>query len=164
MGKLKYLVIHCLDTKPGQKVDSRTVIAWHMAPPPAGNGWDRPGYYKIILEDGRTNILHRINDDDIIESHERTWGAKGVNSCSVHIAIAGGYEPIDSSKKDFFRYYTDREFLALKREIIEFVAKHPDVKVCGHYQVDQRKVKKTCPKFNVPEFCRFVGIPKKNIL
>ena len=168
MAKLiKYLVIHCSGTAYTMQVDGSMIKLWHMSPPPSGNGWSRPGYWKFIRRNGKVDVLHEINEDNFIESHEMTWGAKGVNDSSVHICLAGGHPRLGVKRKevyDFFELFTDEQFMVLKVEIKEFIAKHPQVKVVGHYQVDYREIPKTCPNVNIPELCEFISIPKNNVL
>ncbi|MGM0527281.1 MAG: hypothetical protein ACQERS_02625 [Bacteroidota bacterium] len=55
-----------------------------------GRGWDRLGYSDLFKRDGSVINLTPYNGDDIIQAHEMTWGAAGVNGISRHIVLEGG--------------------------------------------------------------------------
>ena len=155
MGKLSHLVIHCTDTPEGRAVTSDDIRKWHTAPKPKGNGWSRVGYYKMIHLDGTVEILQEVNDDDIIESWEITNGARGYNSNSKHVVYVGGCDK-EMKPKDT---RTQEQLIMLRKEIMAEVHLHPYIIVTGHNQISS----KACPAFDVPIFCKMIGIPEKNI-
>lgn len=125
-----------------------------------GRGWDRLGYERVFHRTGHVEVLTKINDDDIIEAHEMTWGAAGINSCSVHWMLEGGWaEDEQYGIFDFFEIFTDEQYLHLQWEMKSFLGRHPHVQVIGHNNVSS----KTCPNFNVQELCRMLPIPEANI-
>ena len=128
-----------------------------------GRGWDRYGYADIIEPDGDIINITPYDEDDFVDSNEITWGAVGVNSISRHIALAGGIHP-DGRKNGqwpFEEIYTDEQFVMLSAYYNQTVKDNPDIKIVGHYEIPNAG--KTCPNFNVADFCRSIGIPKKNI-
>ena len=67
MSKLRYLVLHCTDTKEDQQVTKADIIRWHTSPKhQGGRGWRRPGYSDIVYLDGSlVNILPFDQDDEV---------------------------------------------------------------------------------------------------
>lgn len=157
MAKIKYLMLHCTATPAGAYKDKEDVRKWHMSPPPQGRGWSRPGYRKLILLDGMVQELWPYNDDDIIEPWEITNGARSMNAYTVHYAYVGGVSADNPRVAQDTR--TPNQRISMEREVREFIARHPDAKVVGHNQF----AAKACPSFDVPEWLRSIGIPRKNI-
>jgi hypothetical protein len=157
--KYEYLVIHCLDTPQGRDVSGADVIRWHTTPKPKGRGWDRAGYSDIIHLDGRIENITPYNDDDIIEAHEKTWGARGVNSISRHVALVGGRGKKGVHEK--YNYLTYKQKKSLQSYIKKELELHPNVKIAGHYCFSKTK---TCPNFNVETFCFDIGVDEDNIV
>lgn len=154
MGKLKYLIIHCTDTPSFRKVTKENIQDWHMKPKPIGRGWDRPGYSDMIHLNGDVENITPYNEDNEVEAHEMTWGAKGVNAISRHVVYVGG------QKKYGVDNLSDAQFLSLQRYVKEFLSQHPTAIIAGHNHFST----KACPNFNVDEFCNLIGIPIENIL
>jgi N-acetylmuramoyl-L-alanine amidase len=128
-----------------------------------GRGWDRLGYADMIHHNGEIQNLTPYNDDDFVDSNEITWGAVGVNSISRHVALEGGIHPSGSMNGmwKFEELYTDAQFVMLSAYLKQAILDYPDIKIIGHYQVP--KAGKTCPNFDVPKFCKSIGIESKNI-
>jgi len=128
-----------------------------------GRGWDRLGYADMIHHNGEIQNLTPYNDDDFVDSNEITWGAVGVNSISRHVALEGGIHPSGSMNGmwKFEELYTDAQFVMLSAYLKQAILDYPDIKIIGHYQVP--KAEKTCPNFDVPKFCKSIGIESKNI-
>lgn len=182
MAKLKYLVIHCTDTKPGVRVTKDMLDDWHRAPRknvdgtitylgktyPSlkdapisekhrgkwGRGWDRLGYSDMIHIDGTIENLTPYNDDDEVQAHEITWGATGVNATGRHVVYVGGKCTFGLSSLN------DAQFIALQRYTKQFLHLVPDGLIAGHNHFSG----KLCPNFNVVEFCQLIAIPTNNIL
>ena len=127
-----------------------------------GNGWTRTGYERLIMRCGSDVVMHEVDYDDIISYAEMTWGALGVNHESKHVCLVGGHTQ-DGKKVglfDFMEIYNTAMYLKLQQLIKHEVARHPHVLVGGHNQFNQ----KTCPNFDMENFCRLIGIPEQNIL
>lgn len=157
MGQLiKYLVIHCTATPEGKEVSSADIRRWHLSAPPVGRGWKQVGYTDLVHLDGRLELLVPNNDDAYVDGWEITNGATGINSLSRHIVYAGGLSRDGKTAKDT-RTTLQRE--ALKRYVLNFINRHPDILVAGHNQF----ANKACPSFNVPVWLREIGVSYKNI-
>jgi len=146
-NKIKYLVIHCSDTPTGRSVTKKDIEQWHLVE----NGWSRLGYTDLIDIDGKLINLTSYNQDDIIDTHEMTWGAKGINSISRHVCYAGG-------KGGDTR--TQAQKVTLSQYVKFMVLRHPGIIIIGHNQVSY----KDCPSFDVPEWLQSIGINTKNIM
>ena len=127
-----------------------------------GRGWDRLGYSDMIHRDGVVENITPYDDDNIVEAGELTWGATGVNSISRHIVLVGGwFEKQRSGTFKFDDIFTSHQFIALKSYMENMLTDHPQIKFVGHRDIP--KANKTCPNFNVIEFCKSLSIHSKNI-
>lgn len=144
--KIKYLVIHCTDTPAGRSVSKKDIEQWHLVE----NKWSRLGYTDLIDIDGKLINLTPFNQDDVVDVHEKTWGARGINSVSRHIVYAGG-------KGGDTR--TQAQRVTLHDYVKYMIHRHPHIQVAGHNQFSNKR----CPSFNVPEWCRSIGVAEKNI-
>lgn len=149
--ELQLLMLHATDTPAGRKVTAADIRAWHTLPKPKGNGWRQVGYSDMVHLDGTVENLVPYNQDNIVDPWEITNGAAGYNAVARHIVYVGG-------KGGDTRTEAQKE--ALKRYVLAFIKQHPQVKVCGHYQFNKGK---TCPSFDVVEWCREIGVPGTNI-
>lgn len=150
--RVEHLIIHCSDTSAGKYYDKYDIINWHTLPKPRGNGWSKPGYNKIILLDGTEQMLIPYDGDGIVEWNEVSNGAKGFNNNSIHICYIGGK---DGDTR------TPEQLEALECEIRNVVELFPWIKVGGHYNFSTYK---TCPNFDVEDFCIEIGLPVENII
>ena len=150
MEELKYLIIHCTDTKAAQKVTADDIRRWHTDPPPAGFGWKRVGYSDMIRRDGKVENLVPYDEDDYVQPGELTNGARGYNGCSRHVVLVGGRGNNGLPRNNF----TPRQLVALKHYIAEFKRNHPGCKVIGHNEI----APKACPCLDVRQFLRLNDI------
>ncbi len=153
--KIKYLVIHCTATPEGREVTSADIERWHRSPKPLGRGWSRVGYTDLIQLDGKLVNLTSFNQDQIIQNHEMTWGAKGINGVSRHVVYAGGCDTYMNPKDT--RTLDQKQ--SLEAYVKYMVLRHPHIKVVGHNQF----AAKACPSFDVPKWLKSIGINPKNI-
>lgn len=154
--KIKYLVIHCTATPEGKEITSNDIRRMHLSPPPIGRGWKQVGYTDMIHLNGVVERLIPNNEDDNVDVWEISNGAKGINSVSRHIVYVGGMSKDMKLPKDT---RTPNQYKSLASYVIDFVKKHPHIKVAGHYMF----ANKACPSFDVRKFCYEIGIPAKNI-
>lgn len=119
-----------------------------------GRGWDRLGYSDLIKRDGSVINLTPYNSDDIIQTHEMTWGAAGVNGISRHIALEGG-RTINgySGMNKFLNIFTQEQYESLKMYVLKELKEHPALQVVGHYHFNSHK---TCPNFSVESFMKHI--------
>lgn len=148
---MKYLVIHCTATPEGREVSAAEIRRWHTAPPPAGRGWKQVGYTDLFHLDGRVERLVKNNEDAQVDSWEMTTGAAGYNSVSRHIVYVGGCDKAMAAKDT--RTEAQRE--ALKRYVVDFHRRFPQVRIVGHHELNAGKA---CPSFDVQKWLREIGI------
>lgn len=158
MAKLKYLVIHCTATAEGREVTAAQLRAAHTNPvSKGGRGWRVVGYTDMIHLDGRIERLVDNNEDANVDPWEITNGAKGYNTVSRHVVYVGGCEAHCQNGKAVLKpkdTRTEAQKEALKRYVLDFHRRHPDVKIIGHNEV----AAKDCPCFDVQKFLKEIGI------
>lgn len=151
------LFLHTTASPEGRHVTGQQVKDWHMV----GNKWSRPGYSDVIELDGKlTNIWPWGPDPDKIQDWEYTFGVKfntGFVKNSRDVVYVGGIEGDDWTKPKDTR--TDAQTAVQDLYVRWCLARNPNVIVAGHNQVQQ----KGCPSFDVPRWCRSIGIPEWNI-
>ena len=153
MAKLKYLVIHCTASPAGRKVSASAIRRMHTLPvSQGGRGWKQVGYTDMIHLDGRVERLVNNNEDANVDPWEVTNGAKGYNSVSRHIVYVGGVSKNDVNKPEDTRTEAQKE--ALKKYVLDFHKRFPDVKIIGHREV----AAKACPSFDVQAWLKEIGI------
>jgi hypothetical protein len=150
MAKLQYLVIHCTATPEGREVSAADIRRWHTSPAPTGRGWRQVGYTDLFHLDGSVERLVDNNEDGNVDPWEITNGAAGYNSVSRHIVYAGGCDA-NMQPKDT---RTEAQKEALKKYVLDFHVRHPDVQIVGHNQL----AAKACPSFDVPQWLQEIGI------
>ena len=122
---VKYIVVHCSDTN-----DTDTAIDIHKLH--LNFGWEGIGYHKVITKEG-----------EIQNGRPEYWkGAHvyGYNDVSLGICLIG---------RDSF---SDNQYKSLKKLLIDWKKKYLNAIILGHR--DLGNTKKTCPNFNVRQWCR----------
>lgn len=148
---MKYLVIHCTATPEGREVSSADIRRWHTSPPPAGKGWRHVGYTDLIHLDGTIERLAPNNEDNRVDNWEITNGAAGYNSVSRHIVYVGGCDSAMRPKDT----RTAAQCEALKRYVLEFHSRFPQIRIVGHHDLNPAKA---CPSFDVRAWLHKIGI------
>lgn len=151
MRKINKIILHCAATPNGKAFDVADIDSWH-----AQRGFNRS---KEAREDHLNNIKacgyhYVITLDGTIQqgrSHEEVGAhAKGQNTHSIGICIIGTDQ------------FSTEQWAALKTLVSGLLYQYPDSNVHGHYEFNSHK---TCPCFNVPEWCHCDMTPfAKNIL
>jgi N-acetylmuramoyl-L-alanine amidase len=129
-----------------------------------GRGWDRLGYADMIHHNGEIQNLTPYNEDDFVDSSEMTWGAVGINSISRHVALEGGIHPKSGELNGIWPFeelYSDEQFVMLAGYIKQAIVDYPWIEIIGHNQVPGSG--KTCPNFDVLQFCHNIGVKAKNV-
>ena len=137
----KYLVVHCTagSFKPpvesilGQIYGDRGVKAL---------GGSRGGYHIMITKNGH---CCKIYDDTFT-----AYGASGYNGNGIQINWMGGYSGFNM---------TSAQAKTLVDIIKTYVARYPNIQVCGHNQV----ANKPCPRIWMPRLMTTLGFGTKNI-
>jgi hypothetical protein len=102
--------------------------------------------------DGSVERLVANNEDEWVDSWEITNGAAGFNSVSRHIVYAGGCAADGKTPQDT---RTEAQKAALRRYVLDFHEKHPEVLIVGHHQLNRGKA---CPSFDVAAWLKEIGI------
>jgi len=122
-----------------------------------GRGWDRRGYRWMIKRSGAIWILSPDNRDGFIQPGEVTWGAKGFNRNSVHVALEGGkLKEGQKAPMPFLDLFTGKQYDMFERVCRDFMIEHPEGRIGGHCDIANYK---TCPNFDVAEYLDNIGIP-----
>lgn len=148
--ELQLLVIHCTATPTGRAVSSDDIRKWHIEE----RGWSRVGYSDMIHLNGWIENLQEYDHNNQVDSWEITNGARGYNLISRHLVYVGGIangKPADTRLQE--------QFDAMEAYVKYTAWSNPKIKVAGHNQLSD----KACPSFDVPKFCRMIGIPERNI-
>lgn len=130
----KYIVVHCSQTRPSQNIGAKEIDRWHRE-----RGWLKIGYAKVIKRDG---TVEQGRDDDELQAH-----VKNYNHISTSVCVVGGAK--EENWQEGEDNFTGDQFESLKKVLAEQVAKYPEARIVGHYELDERK---TCPNFNVREY------------
>ena len=130
----KYIVIHCSQTRPSEKIGVKEIDRWHRE-----RGWLKVGYARVIKRDG---TVEQGRDDDELQAH-----VKNYNHISTSVCVVGGAK--EENWKLGEDNFTSEEWESLKKVLEELVIKYPEARIVGHYELDERK---TCPNFNVREY------------
>jgi N-acetylmuramoyl-L-alanine amidase len=151
------LFLHTTASPEDRHFTGDQVKSWHMD----GNGWSRPGYSDVIELDGKlSNIWAWGPDPTKIQDWEYTFGVKfntGFVTCSRDVCYVGGIEGDDWTKPKDTR--TDAQKYVMELYVRWCLLRNPNLIVAGHNQVQM----KACPSFDVPQWCRSIGIPEYNI-
>ena len=150
MKKLEKLIIHCTATPPEREVTKKDIENWHMSPKPRGRGWSRMGYSDLINLKGELISITDWNQDEFVQNHEMTWGARGINAISRHVVYAGG---VDKSNKpedtrNSFQLYTLEQYVRF------MLLRFPWITIHGHNEF----ANKACPSFDVQEWLREIMV------
>lgn len=159
-NKLFGLCWHCADSPEGRHFSGHQVELMHTLPVnKGGRGWSRPGYSDIFELDGKVANLRNWDQDDMVGEWEYTFGVKFetlLNNNSRHACYIGGRDKNNRLLKD------TRTPAQIEQMIIytKFnILRNPKIIIYGHNQVQN----KGCPSFDVPQWCRKIGIPEYNI-
>lgn len=136
---IKYIAIHCAATKPSMDVPISRITEWHVK-----RGFRTVGYHYYIRRDGSLQLGRPINETG---AH-----VKNYNSVSIGICYEGGInengEPADNR--------TESQLKTMVRLLVELGADYPDAVIKGHR--DFPKVYKSCPCFDVKQWCELFAI------
>ena len=123
---IKLIIVHCSDTPDSNNIGAFEIHKMHLA-----FGWDGIGYHKIIKRDGKVE-----NGRPEYWQGAHTYGK---NRESLGICLIGREK------------FTKKQFSSLKKVIQIWKKKYPNVSILGHR--DAVKTNKTCPNFNVKDWC-----------
>ena len=126
-----FLIIHCSDTPDNQNLNALDIHNMHL-----GFGWEGIGYHKIIKRNG---LVENGRPEFWIGAH-----TKGLNNKSLGVCLIGRTK------------FTKKQFLTLEKVLKNWLAKYPKAKIIGHRNAI--KTEKTCPNFDVINWCKSRGL------
>ena len=134
---IRFIVIHCADTKSSMDVTVDDLHKWHVEE----NGWSDIGYHFFIKFDG---TLSNCRDSRYQGAH-----CKAVNDKSLAICLEGGY----GGDNNFTPVQLDK----LYDLIYSLKLQYPNAAVVGHNHFDD----KLCPCFDVTAWYESKQLNKK---
>ena len=130
--KINLLIVHCSDTPDDKDLRALDIHEMHLS-----FGWDGIGYHKVICRNGN---IENGRPEFWIGAHTFNKNERSLGVCLI-------------GRNNF----SDLQFLSLKNLLIEWKMKYPNSIILGHR--DSINTNKTCPNFNVNEWCK-----KENLL
>lgn len=137
MSIIELLVIHCADTPDGEPYLVDDIRKWHTDPPPAGNGWSKPGYHNVIEISGYVATLLPHDLDAYLTSDEQANGAIAYNDRAIHVCLIGTDR------------FTAPQWFSLAQFTADAERMYPRVNIVGHRDLNPKKY---CPGFDVAEW------------
>ncbi len=128
---IKYIVVHCSDTPNNEKIGAKEIHKMHLS-----FGWDGIGYHKVI---NRNGIIENGRPEYWVGAH-----VKGKNDLSLGVCLIGRNK------------FTKNQYESLEQILIYWKSVYDNVKIVGHRDIV--KTDKTCPNFDVNEWCIKRGI------
>ena len=125
-NKIKFLIVHCSDTCDEENLSAIDIHKMHLS-----FGWDGIGYHKVITRDG---IIQNGRPEYWIGAH-----TYGINDESLGVCLIGRNK------------FSKEQFKSLKITLQKWRSIYPNVIIQGHR--DAIITKKTCPNFDVKEWC-----------
>ncbi len=125
--KVKYIVIHCSDTKLSQPCDAEIIDQWHIK-----RGFAMIGYHYVILPDGTVEHGRPLFYEG---AH-----VKGHNHCSIGVCLVGGRGQ-DGRNIDTRTVEQQDALMDLLRRLKK---RFKNAVILGHRDLDKGKV---CPCF-----------------
>ena len=124
---IKFLVVHCSDTNNKEVINASDIHKMHLS-----FGWDGIGYHKVVLrcgkvENGRPEYWHGAH-------------VKGKNDISLGVCLIG--------KANF----TNKQMTSLENILRKWKLTYKNARIVGH--CDMGNTKKTCPNFDVVNWCK----------
>lgn len=129
--RVKYIVVHCSATSPGQHVNAEVIDRWHR-----NRGWQMIGYHYVVLPDG--TIEH---GRPLYYEGAHVGKPKNYNPFSIGICYVGGIDAEGHTADT----RTPQQKAALRQLIAELRSRYPRAAVVGHRDLDAGKA---CPCFD----------------
>jgi len=130
MRKIHSFIIHCAATKPSMDIGVKDIDRWHRA-----RGWLKVGYHFVIKRDGTLEEGRNVNE---VGAH-----AKGHNTYSIGICLAGGIDEEGNSEDNF----TDEQKRMLCTLLYSLRIDYPNARTIGHNEISSKE----CPCFDIQE-------------
>ena len=136
---VKYIVVHCSDTRPGQPCNAEIIDDWHRA-----RGFEMIGYHYVILPDG---VVEHGRPLFLQGAHVGT--PRNYNNQSIGVCYVGG--------RNANGEFADTRTPAQKQSLVSVLAflksQYPNAKIVGHRDLNKGKA---CPCFDATVYNRFI--------
>ncbi|MFJ4145097.1 N-acetylmuramoyl-L-alanine amidase [Pseudomonas sp. NPDC089734] len=139
------IVVHCSATRATADIGVREITQWHLQ-----RGFDTVGYHYVIRRNGE---LETGRPETAIGAH-----AKGHNSRSVGVCLAGGVDASNKPENNF----TTAQFATLETLLEQLKSRYPTARILGHRdlspdrngdgKITPNEFTKACPSFDVSEW------------
>lgn len=145
---VKYIIVHCSDTLPGQPCNAEIINDWHIR-----RGFEMIGYHYVILPDGT------IEHGRPLFYEGAHCKAGGRNHDSIGVCYVGGRnaEGVCADTR------TEQQKSVLGTLLKELLRRFPKAKIAGHHDFDRGK---ECPCFDakIETFlpCKRPEVERKN--
>lgn len=136
---VKYIVVHCSDTRPGQPCNAGIIHDWHVA-----RGWEMIGYHYVILPDG---VVEHGRPLFLQGAHVGT--PKNYNNQSIGVCYVGGR----NAQGETADTRTAAQKKALLFLLSDLKKEFPHALIVGHRELNKGKA---CPCFNATAYNRFL--------
>ena len=130
-ASIQHLVVHCSDSPDDEDLGAPEIHALHL-----GFGWHGIGYHRVIRRDGS---IEGGRPDYWTGAH-----VYGENTISLGVCLIGREQ------------FTEAQFDSLELVLRFWREDCPNATICGHR--DFPGTDKTCPNFDVAEFCASRGV------
>lgn len=130
-NNIELLVVHCSDTPDDQEITALDIHKMHLE-----FGWDGIGYHKIICRNG---VVENGRPEYWVGAH--TYGK---NNISLGVCLIGSAN------------FTNKQFVSLEKLLKYWKTIYPKSLIKGHSETI--KTDKTCPNFNVQNWCKTRGL------
>lgn len=137
--EIKFIVFHCTAGSAQQKTQD-LISYWKTK-----LGWSKPGYHKIVSEDGSVETL--ASDEEVVN------GVKGFNHAAINISYKGGLNGKDTR--------TPEQKETLLNLAKQYKKKYPKAAIVGHRdlspdlnkdgKISPNEWVKICPCFSAME-------------
>ena len=133
--KVKYIVVHCSATFPGQPCDAETIDRWHRE-----RGFEMIGYHYVVMPDGEVQ-----HGRPLFYQGAHAGKPKNYNPVSIGVCYVGGMN--ESGE------YADTRTEQQKTELLKLLKllkrKFPIARIVGHRDINKGKA---CPCFEAKTY------------
>ena len=136
-SKVKYIVVHCSATMPGQKCDAEVIDRWHVA-----KGWHMIGYHYVVMPDGEVQPGRPL-----FYQGAHVGKPKNYNDVSIGVCYVGGLDEQGQSADT----RTDAQKASLLALLRHLKKKFPQARIVGHRDLNPGK---ECPCFDATAYNR----------
>lgn len=136
---VKYIVIHCSATLPGQQCDAETIDRWHRQ-----RGWDMIGYHYVVMPGGEVQ-----HGRPLFYQGAHVGTPVDYNPQSIGVCYVGGLDSSGATADT----RTEQQKATLLKLLRHLKRLYPKAKIVGHRDLNRGKA---CPCFDAKAYNRLV--------